>query len=54
MQDEYTITPEEAREISALLTEYLNQGGIGFDETAILNTIDALEWADRIIIQERV
>ena len=48
MKEEWTITREEAREVSALIYEYVTQGGTGFNQNALERVAEALIWADRI------
>jgi len=50
MQCEATITSEDATEVIRLIEEYLCQGGTGFDDNKLTRVLDALSWADRIVI----
>ena len=53
MKEEWSITREDAREVSALIWEYLNEGGTGFDYNMLERVGEALIWADRIRIVAR-
>jgi hypothetical protein len=50
VKEEWSITREEAREVSALIWEYLSQGGTVLDNTMLERVGEALIWADRIRI----
>lgn len=50
MKEEWSITREEAREVSALIWEFLSQGGSGLDSKSLERVGEALIWADRIRI----
>jgi hypothetical protein len=50
MKEEWSITREEAREVSALIWEYLSQGGTSLDNRSLERVGEALIWADRIRI----
>ena len=50
MKEERSITREEAREVSALIWEYLSQGGTNLDSNMLERVGEALIWADRIRI----
>ena len=50
MKEEWSITREEAREVSALIWEYLKDGGSGLDNSMLERVGEALIWADRIRI----
>lgn len=50
MKEEWSITREEAREVSALVWEYLKEGGHNLDNAKLERVGEALIWADRIRI----
>jgi hypothetical protein len=50
MKEEWSITREEAREASALIWEYLREGGTNLDNAMLERVGEALIWADRIRI----
>ena len=50
MNEEFSITRDEATEVARLINEYLFQGGWGFDNERLANAREALMWADRIRI----
>ena len=53
MKEEWSITREEARAVSALIWEYLKEGGAcewELDNKSIERVGEALIWADRIRI----
>ena len=52
MKTEVTISGHAAIETIRLIEEYLQQGGTGRDENALLETLQALEEADRIVIAD--
>ncbi len=52
MKTEATISGHAAIETIRLIEEYLQQGGTGRDETALLEALQALEEADRIVIAD--
>ena len=52
MKTEATISGHAAIETIRLIKEYLQQGGTGRDENALLETLQALEEADRIVIAD--
>jgi len=50
MQIEVTVSQAAAAAAYGLLFEYIKQGGSGHDEDGILEFMDALGEADRIVI----
>jgi hypothetical protein len=50
MKEEWSITREEAREVSTLIWEYLKEGGHNLDNNMLERVGEALIWADRIRI----
>jgi hypothetical protein len=50
MKEEWSITREEAREVSALIWEYVKEGGTNLDNAMLERVGEALIWADRIRI----
>jgi protein tyrosine phosphatase (PTP) superfamily phosphohydrolase (DUF442 family) len=50
MQIEVTVSQAAAAATYGLLFEYIKQGGTGHDEDAIMEFMDALAEADRIVI----
>jgi hypothetical protein len=50
MKEEYAVTREQMREVCALILEYLEKGGTGFDADLLDKVIVPFMWADRIRI----
>lgn len=50
--DQTTISRDAANELAALITEYLTQGGAGFDDELLAQALDALCNADIITIEQ--
>jgi len=50
MQIEVTVSQAAATAADGLLFEYIKEGGTGHDEDAIMEFMDALADADRIVI----
>lgn len=52
IRTEATISSSAAVAVISLINEYLNQGGSGHDEDALIEARDALGEADRIVIEK--
>lgn len=50
MLTEITVTNADASEAIALIREYLEKGGTGFDYAKLETMLEALQEADRIVI----
>ena len=50
--DQMNLSRDAANELAALITEYLTQGGAGFDDELLSEALDVLCNADTITIEQ--